>query len=264
MPFCTQCGASNPDIARFCDQCGAPLIHVSAPAQPPPPLAPSPAVLETPPAVVSDSCPQCGASVIPGEAFCDNCGAQLFTMQPSDAREAAVPALLSGGVPPQTSYPSPKRLEIGESMGTDALPVVPAQTRPPGAPATPAVPQAPVPAAAPSAGLVRRTLAPGQLVVVGGSGVVPLPATSQAVLGRGDPISNFFPDIDLQLHGAMELGVGRRHLMLLVQNNQVFAEDLDSTNGSFLNRQRLLPRKPQPVQNGDELRLGNLVLSIQL
>lgn len=93
---------------------------------------------------------------------------------------------------------------------------------------------------------------------------MPLPSTKQVVIGRSDPVSNFYPDIDLQPHSAMELGVGRRHLLLLVKENQIVAEDLDSTNGSFLNRKRLLPRMPQPVQSGDELRLGNMVLSIQL
>jgi pSer/pThr/pTyr-binding forkhead associated (FHA) protein len=86
----------------------------------------------------------------------------------------------------------------------------------------------------------------------------------RAVVGRSDPVSNFYPDIDLQPHDAMEQGVGRRHVLLLVRDNQVFAEDLDSTNGSFLNRKRLIPRVPQPVQSGDELRLGTMVLTIQI
>ncbi|PMP83882.1 MAG: hypothetical protein C0184_04655, partial [Chloroflexus aggregans] len=32
MPFCPQCGAANPDSARFCDQCGAKLIPAPAPS----------------------------------------------------------------------------------------------------------------------------------------------------------------------------------------------------------------------------------------
>src|SRR5215213_5093058 len=84
-PYCPQCGIDNPDNARFCDQCGAALIPVAAvPTQPPiatqPPAAPM-ATAVAAPAVPSSSgsvgCPQCGTTAIPGEAFCDNCGAPL-------------------------------------------------------------------------------------------------------------------------------------------------------------------------------------------
>lgn len=43
MPFCTACGSQNPDLARFCSQCGTPLV-TAAPATPataPTPAAPA-------------------------------------------------------------------------------------------------------------------------------------------------------------------------------------------------------------------------------
>jgi TM2 domain-containing membrane protein YozV len=48
MPFCPKCGTSNPDGARFCQSCGAPVPAVTgstaAPgAPPPPPPGPPPA-----------------------------------------------------------------------------------------------------------------------------------------------------------------------------------------------------------------------------
>ena len=46
----------------------------------------------------------------------------------------------------------------------------------------------------------------------------------------------------------------------MLQNGQVFLEDLDSVNGTALNRQRLAPHQPSPVKDGDEIRLGKLVL----
>ena len=33
MPFCSQCGTDNPDVAKFCFACGSPLV--AAPAAPP-------------------------------------------------------------------------------------------------------------------------------------------------------------------------------------------------------------------------------------
>ncbi len=26
MPFCTQCGTENPDVAKFCLACGTPIV----------------------------------------------------------------------------------------------------------------------------------------------------------------------------------------------------------------------------------------------
>jgi pSer/pThr/pTyr-binding forkhead associated (FHA) protein len=50
---------------------------------------------------------------------------------------------------------------------------------------------------------------------------------------------------------------------LQVRQGQVFAEDLDSTNGTYVNGQRLAPQTPQPVGNGDEIRLGRFMLRLQ-
>lgn len=83
------------------------------------------------------------------------------------------------------------------------------------------------------------------------------------MVGRADVVSNFFPEVDLTPYQALENGVGRRHLRLLVQNGQVYAEDQDSTNGSWVNAQRLQPRQLHALKSGDMLRLGQLALRIQ-
>jgi pSer/pThr/pTyr-binding forkhead associated (FHA) protein len=93
---------------------------------------------------------------------------------------------------------------------------------------------------------------------------VSLPDSSEVLLGRNDAVSGVYPDIDLTPYGGIEHGVGRRHLRLWLQQGQAYVEDLDSTNGTFVNGQRLNPNTPQPVQSGDELRLGRLVLRLQL
>jgi pSer/pThr/pTyr-binding forkhead associated (FHA) protein len=107
---------------------------------------------------------------------------------------------------------------------------------------------------------VRTSLASSRLVVVATSAVLALPAGTQAVVGRGDPVSNFFPDVDLTPHGALDMGVGRRHVRLFIQSGQVMVEDLDSTNGTQVGGQRLAPRQPQPLRNGDRILLGQLEL----
>jgi len=238
MPFCPQCGVENPPSARYCDQCGAVMIPVPAqgPAAPPPATAPGRPVAAPAPAGPS-LCPQCGVAVIPGEAFCDNCGAPLL-----GAPRPAAPTPAHGGVPPQPVYPPPR-------------PVTPAPPPQPVMPAPPPVAPAPPP---------RATLAPARLIVQPSGAVVALPATPQALVGRADAVSNFFPDVDLTDYDGINLGVGRRHARLFVQAGQIMIEDLDSTNGTFLNAARLSPRQATPLKQGDEVRLGNLRLRVEL
>jgi pSer/pThr/pTyr-binding forkhead associated (FHA) protein len=117
--------------------------------------------------------------------------------------------------------------------------------------------------AAPPAQAPRYTLAPSVLIVAASGAALPLPAAAQAIVGRGDPVSNFYPDLDLNPHGALDNGVGRRHLRLFVQAGQLMIEDLDSTNGTVLNGQKLAPRQPQPLRDGDQVIVGKLLLRFQ-
>jgi len=194
-------------------------------------------------------------AVIPGEAFCDHCGASLLTPS-SPAAGPVAPTPPFSGAPPQPSYPPPQ--PVGSPLTPPAPPAQPA-SQPPTPPTTPRpVQPAPAPAAP-----ARTTLAGVQLIVPASGAVLALPASTQALVGRSDPVSNYYPDVDLSSHGALENGVGRRHMQVLVQNGQIVAEDLDSTNGTFVNGQKLAAKTPHPLNNGDELRLGRLVLRLQ-
>ncbi|NJN65521.1 MAG: FHA domain-containing protein, partial [Chloroflexaceae bacterium] len=116
----------------------------------------------------------------------------------------------------------------------------------------------------PRAPAVRHSLRPARLVVKESGLALPLPDAAQALVGRADPVSNFYPDIDLSPYGALQAGVGRRHVRIQLQGAEIFVEDLDSTNGTFLNGQRLLPHTPCPLKHGDEMRLGAMALVVQL
>ena len=49
--------------------------------------------------------------------------------------------------------------------------------------------------------------------------------------------------------------ISREHARFFVRDNTVFAEDLDSSNGTYVNDKRLTPHTPQKVSHGDEIRL---------
>jgi pSer/pThr/pTyr-binding forkhead associated (FHA) protein len=98
---------------------------------------------------------------------------------------------------------------------------------------------------------------------VGTGAVLSLPAATQAIIGRSDPVSKFYPDVDLNPHGALDQGVGRRHARLFVQGGQVMIEDLDSVNGTLVNGQRALPYQPRALSDGDQITLGRMLLRFQ-
>ncbi len=89
-----------------------------------------------------------------------------------------------------------------------------------------------------------------------------LPATAEILVGRLDAARQIFPELDLASDGGLEAGVSRRHAKIQRQEDQFFVQDLGSTNGTFVNGQRLPPNRPHPLQAGDRLRLGRLELTL--
>jgi pSer/pThr/pTyr-binding forkhead associated (FHA) protein len=79
-------------------------------------------------------------------------------------------------------------------------------------------------------------------------------------IGREDAVSNIYPDVDLTPHGGEEGGVSRLHAHINYQNGQYLLEDENSTNFTFLNRQRLTGKTPTPLNDNDEVRLGRVLL----
>lgn len=80
----------------------------------------------------------------------------------------------------------------------------------------------------------------------------------EMVLGRSSTESPV--DVDLSNHGALEAGVSRRHAMLRRQNDTIVVVDLESANSTYLNGQRIIPNEPRILRDGDEIRLGRLVV----
>ncbi len=99
---------------------------------------------------------------------------------------------------------------------------------------------------------------------VDGGGRIELPLSKEVVLGRLDASRASFPDVDLTGERGLERGVSRRHARITRRAGQVFVEDLNSLNGTFLNASRLVPELPYPVKDGDQIQLGKLILTVHL
>lgn len=83
------------------------------------------------------------------------------------------------------------------------------------------------------------------------------------VLGRHDPQTGSTPIIDLTESGAADKGVSRQHAFIKRVDHGVLAViDNNSSNGTYLNGQKLIPNQPRILRDGDTIRLGHLTLNV--
>jgi pSer/pThr/pTyr-binding forkhead associated (FHA) protein len=94
--------------------------------------------------------------------------------------------------------------------------------------------------------------------------VVLLSTDRENLVGRLDSAHGIFPELDMTVDGGLEEGVSRRHARIYTRDSTCFVEDLDSTNGSFLNGERITPYLPYAFHDGDELTFGSLQLRIRI
>lgn len=81
-----------------------------------------------------------------------------------------------------------------------------------------------------------------------------------SLVGRSDPHSNIFPEIDLSKFDP-QTKISRRHARILRKGEVYLVEDLGSVNGTVINDSlRLAPHQPRALESGDKLRLGETTL----
>lgn len=99
-----------------------------------------------------------------------------------------------------------------------------------------------------------------RLVVISTGAELPLPDQEEITVGREDPSSGIFPDVDLTPYGGEEGGVSRRHARLLHVGDDYFAEDLQSTNYTKIDGQRLPAHVREKLEDGARLDFGRIAL----
>jgi serine/threonine-protein kinase len=112
-----------------------------------------------------------------------------------------------------------------------------------------------------------RTLVTARLVIEGTSDLE-TPAYSleknENLVGRRDPMSNIFPEVDLSKYDP-QTKISRRHARIWREGDKFHVEDLGSSNGTILlsrvsDSLRLAPRQPHPLVNGDRIQIGDTTL----
>lgn len=201
-----------------------------------------------------------------GSAFCDECGEPLSSSAPAaSAAPVSMPVATSSAgeqVCPSCGATNPAGEAFCSNCGVSLLgaPAPVAAPDPVVAASAPVAPDpvaaAPAMASAPSAASALNA----RLIVEADNQEFDLSGKDTITIGREDAVSNIYPDVDLTPHGGEEGGVSRLHARLFVENGQYMLEDENSTNFTFINRQRLPPKTPTAVHDNDEIRLGRVLL----
>lgn len=168
-------------------------------------------------------CPNCGHQNRPGVVFCDNCAANLLGVSISTkSLNPSRPNGLPGHV--DSSVLVDVKVE-----GTDRF--EPGDTL--------------------------------RLEVEGSMDAILLTPKPETIFGRRDPATGALPDIDLTPFAGYRMGVSRRHAALRHGDEHTLdLWDLGSSNGTFLNGQRLNAHRPYRLRDGDEIRLGQMVVHV--
>ena len=87
---------------------------------------------------------------------------------------------------------------------------------------------------------------------------------SENFVGRRDPMSNIFPEVDLSRYDP-QTKISRRHARIWRSGDTYMVEDLGSSNGTVIlggvtDSLHLRPHEPHPLSNGDRLKLGDTTL----
>ncbi len=109
---------------------------------------------------------------------------------------------------------------------------------------------------------------PTAKLIIEGTSELTTPAFSlqkdENLVGRRDPMSNIFPEIDLSKYDP-QTKISRRHARIWRDGMNFLVEDLGSSNGTVLatmktDSLRLVPHMPHVLLSGDKLKIGDTTL----
>jgi hypothetical protein len=246
MVKCPFCHYDNEDGALFCERCSSDLSGVaSAPPAPPPiPVAepepePMPIAFAEPlaePMPLADPIPMAFADPIPAAA-------------PLEPIPVAEPEPIA---PPRpTAPPPPPVVSMPPAPPVPPPAPAPAPTAPPPAPAAVGAAPGPLPAGA----------QPRLQVLRGQKRNVEYPIYEGLnYIGRADekPV-----DIDLEEQEPPDrIWCSRQHAVITFEGGMVSLEDLNSANGTYVNRVRVYPGQAKPLAVNDIVQIGNVQMKL--
>jgi hypothetical protein len=206
-------------------------------------------------------CPFCNFDNEEGALFCEQCKSDLSGVEPTPASPAVpVAHVLEETVPMAQAMPEAAVVAaVLESTPAPLPPAAVAETppTPPAAPATPA-------AAPPAAGEPLAADAQPKLVVIRGQKLnAEYPIYPDLnFIGRADekPV-----DIDLEDQEPPDrVWCSRQHALITFEGGLLTIEDLNSANGTYVNRNRVYPGQKQPLKPNDVIQIGNVQMKVKV
>ena len=211
-------------------------------------------------------CSECGYENIDGLDYCDGCGAKLNASAAAPTGEGGASAGAHTGeagsanaAPGSAAEPAAAAAEAPAEPPPSEAPT--GEIKPPGAEANAAAaaPAAEAPAAAAMGSTARAKLQ----VVRGGRKGQEFPLEDgNNLVGRWDPETGAFPEVDLDQDDP-EAKISRKHALIRFEGSKITVEDIGSLNGTYVNRQpRLMPGNPVELKSGDEIIIGKTFLKL--
>ena len=182
-------------------------------------------------------CPTCAHRNRPGVLLCENCGTNLLTGQQSGVgtRDLRAEPAAAESSPDAIKAAAAARAAIEENH--DAVKTA-------------------------GTGSFSKDMYLRIEIDGGPDPIIIKPKSEDMILGRRDPTTGATPEVDLTAYAGYRMGVSRRHASLALENDQLNLWDLGSSNGTFINGTRLTPHQPNPLRDGDEVRLGQMVIHL--
>jgi hypothetical protein len=268
MVKCPYCQFNNEDGALFCEQCKSDLASVAPDTHPEP--VPVAAILEEAMPVATPIEPIPVASAEPIEPI-PVASAEPIEPIPVAGAPSAIPVANVVDTPavpvaaPVEQAPLPIPVPAMAPPPVEPIPA-PAATAPPAAPApAPAAPAAPAPAApaAPTAGKLAADAQPKLVVIRGQKIGAEFPIyPDMNFIGRADekPV-----DIDLEDQEPPDrIWCSRQHALITLEDGALTIEDLNSANGTYVNRARVYPGQKRPLNVNDVIQIGNVQMKVKV
>jgi len=165
---------------------------------------------------------------------------------------AAAPATAEAPASPPTATEAPATASAPEPTPATAAPAAEAPATGAPMPEPPPAPPQPAGAAAP------------RLVLDDGKEVALPTDKREIIIGREDPISGIFPEVDLTPYGGESGGVSRQHARLNNNNGQWTLTDLNSTNYTRVDGAKIEPNVAVPIAGGAKLQFGRVAMTFHV
>jgi hypothetical protein len=229
-------------------------------------------------------CPFCNFENEEGSLFCEQCKSDLGSVMPVPAAEAVPMAAVLDESPPAAVFPTAEPIPMGDMQQAPPMAAV-VEAAPPAPPPSPPPPAPPEPALAPTPAATGAPETPPAAATPAAPAVegvkLPADAKPKLVVLRGQRINVEYPlyeglnfigradekpvDIDLDDQEPPDkVWCSRQHALINFEDSMLTLEDLNSANGTWVNRTRVYPGQKRSLNVNDVIQIGTVHLKVKL